>query len=1183
MPQPIIIKQVKEIKFTVFSPEQIKKMSVAKVVTPELYDMDGYPVDGGLMDLRLGAIGPGIRCRTCGSGHKECLGHFGYIELARPIIHIKFMNLIELCLKSTCQECSKIMLAEKDILAKRFDKAKLAKKCPHCGAKQDKIKLEKPTMLYLGKKRIFPTEIRDRLVKISNQDLKYFGIDPDSFRPEWAILTLLLVPPVTARASITLESGERSEDDLTHKLSDILRANQRLWENLNAGAPEVIIEDLWDLLQYHITTYFDNETSQVPPARHRSGQPLKTITERIKGKEGRIRHNLAGKRVNFSARTVISPDPYIKLNEVGVPLEVAKVLTIPERVTETNIEFLRELIKKTEYPCATAIEVDGRKKRITDKLKDQFAEELAVGYVVERHVRDGDIVLFNRHPSLHKQSLMGHFIKVLPGRTFRIHPAVTAPYNADFDGDEMNIHVPQTEEARAEAKTITDIKENMMSPKINSNVYGCVEDAITGLYLLTMSSKIPKKDAIQLLLSSRNEPQDISSKDFLNGKEVVSMIMPKVDFESRTKACKGKECPYYNKCKKSECPNDAYLIVKKGKILSGALDERSLGIGSNTLITEFDRQIGRDETVESIGRLFLLGVMFLTTKGITISLADIQTEDKTNKETSEVINHAEKEVEKIIQSYYDKTLEILPGKSAEESREIKIVQTLNEIRSKSGEIIKKNLRKSNPLYTLMVCGAKGSLLFMTQMAVTVGQQSLWAKRIDIGYDKRTLSFYKQNDFLPRARGFVRSNLLKGLDADEFFFTAITGRDSLMDTALRTPKSGYLYRRLSNALQDIRVEYDGTVRDSNSNIIELQYGEDGIDVTKAHLTDNKMQPAEAAGMLTAQSFGEPGTQMTLRTFHYAGVSEMQVTVGLPRLIEIFDARKEPSTPSMEIYMEREFNNEEEIRKVARKIKEVRLSEVSKRVDIDFTNSKIEITLSKESLKNLYLTPNKIVEGLEKKHIKAKLSTDDRIIIKQKEDPTPGSLYQLKEKLKDMIIAGIKNISQVLPVKRDSGDYVILTAGSNLEEVMTIKGVDKTRTTTNNIHEISLVLGIEAARQAICSEVKKVITNQGLAIDERHIRLMADAMTSSGSVKGTTRIGIIEEKPSVLARASFETPIKHFIGASVTGTKDRLVSVVENLILNQPIPVGTGLPGLLVKLTDQEALVKKHVAPKKKAKK
>ena len=1174
-----IVKQVKEIKFSVFSPENIKKLSVAKVVTPELYDMDGYPVDGGLMDLRLGAIGPGVRCRTCGGSHKECLGHFGFIELSRPVFHIKFIPLIELCLKATCQECSRILLVDKDIKIKKVSKAKLAKKCPHCGAKQEKFKLEKPSMFYIGKKRIFATEIRDRLAKISNEDLKVLSIDPESFRPEWVVLTILLVPPVTARASITLETGERSEDDLTHKLSDILRANQRLWENLNAGAPEVIIEDLWDLLQYHVTTYFDNSISQVPPARHRSGQPLKTITERIKGKEGRIRHNLAGKRVNFSARTVISPDPFLNLNEVGIPYEIAKVLTIPERVTTTNIEFLKKLIRKEDYPCATAIEVEGRKKRITEKLREQFAEELDVGYTVERHIRNGDIVLFNRHPSLHKLSLMGHFVRVTPGKTFKVHPAVTYPYNADFDGDEMNIHVPQTEEARAEAKVITNIDQNLISPKINANVFGCVEDSITGIYMLTITPKISKADAIQLLISSNISLEDIGKlKETLNGKEVVSIALPKVDFECKTKTCKGKECPYYSKCKKEDCPNDAYLSIQKGKIVSGVLDERAMGIGTETdstqtLIMEMDKQIGREKTMDVIKKLFLLGVTYLTKRGLTISLSDIEVGEKTKKESAEVINHAEKNVEAVIESYRNKSIEILPGKSAEETREIKILQILNEIRSKEGEIIKRNLKKTNPTYIMMVCGARGSTLFLTQMALTVGQQALWARRIDIGYKNRTLSLYKENDLRPRARGFVKSNYLDGLKADEFFFTAMTGRDSLMDTALRTPKSGYLYRRLANALQDLRVEYDGTVRDSNSNIIEFEYGEDGIDITKEHLKNNKIEPAEAVGITTAQSFGEPATQMTLNVFHFAGVSEMQVTVGLPRLIEIFDARKEPSTPSMEIYLDSEHNNEDEVKKVAKRIKEVKLTEVAQKIDVDFSNSRIDITLNKDAVKNYLLNINKIVENLEKKNIKAKATSDDRVTIKSKESLTYKELYHLKEKIKQTTISGIKNIKQVLPIKRTNGDFVVLTAGSNLEEIMQIKGVDTERTTTNNVYEISKVLGIEAARQAILNEVRKVIENQGLVIDSRHIRLISDAMTSSGLVKGTTRIGIIEEKPSVLARASFETPIKHFINASVTGTRDKLISVIENLILNQPVPVGTGLPGLLVKLTDQEALVKK----------
>ena len=738
----------------------------------------------------------------------------------------------------------------------------------------------------------------------------------------------------------------------------------------------------------------------------------------------------------------------------------------------------------------------------------------------------------------------------------------------------MNVHVPQTEEARAEAKVIMDINQNLISPKINTNVFGCTEDAITGLYLLTSSPRISKQEAIQLIVSSCNQDIDIGNlKENLSGKEVASLVFPKIDFESKTKACKGKECPYFGKCKKEDCPNNAYLSIKKGKIISGVLDERTMGIESEeSIILQLDKFLGREETMNIIRKLFLMGVSYLTRKGITISLEDIKTGEKAKKDSEDIINKAQKEVDSFIESYHNKTLEILPGKTAEESREIKIIRRLNDIRLKQGEVIKRYLGKTNPAYTMMVCGAGGSVLFLTQMAVTVGQQALWAKRVEIGYNDRTLSFYKENDLSPRAHGFVKSNFLEGLDADEFFFTAMTGRDSLMDKALRTPKSGYLYRRLANALQDIKIENDGTVRDSNSNIIELEYGEDGIDITKEHLEDRKVNPAEAAGIITAQSFGEPGTQMTLRTFHYAGVSEMQVTVGLPRLIEIFDARKEPSTPSMEIYLERDLDNEEDVRKFARKIKEIKLSEVASQINVDFSNQKIEVVLNKESMKDLYMNAGKVAEGLDKKHIKAKVSGDDKLVVKSKENLSYGELYQLKEKIKGTIISGVKNISQVLPVKRENGDNVILTAGSNLEEVMKLKGIDKTKTTTNNIYEISKVLGIEAARQAISLEVRKVIENQGLVIDERHIRLMSDAMTNNGNVKGTTRIGIIEEKPSVLARASFETPIKHFINASIAGVHDKLVSVVENLILNQPVPVGTGLPGLLVKLTDQEALVK-----------
>ncbi|UZE93964.1 MAG: DNA-directed RNA polymerase subunit A' [Candidatus Pacearchaeota archaeon] len=1167
-----IIKQIKEIQFSLFSPEQIKKFGAAKIVTPELYDMDGYPVDGGLMDLRLGAIGPGVRCRTCGGLLKECLGHFGYIELARPVLHIKFLPLIYLCLKATCQECGRILLTEEYIKLKRVDKARTAKKCPYCGTKQEKVKLDKPSSFYIGKKRIFPTEIRERLVRISDSDARVLGINPKSCRPEWAILTLLLVPPVTVRPSITLETGERSEDDLTHKLSDIVRANQRLWENLNAGAPEVIIEDLWDLLQYHSTTFFDNTISHVPPARHRSGQPLKTITERIKGKQGRIRHNLAGKRVNFSSRTIISPDPYIEINDVGVPLEIAKVLTVPERITTSNMGLLSKKIEKTIYPAANSIiRLDGKRKRITEELREQLKEELDIGYLVERHLEDNDIVLFNRHPSLHRMSLMGHFVKVLPGRTFRIHPAATFPYNADFDGDAMNIHVPQTEEARAEAKVLLDVANHLISPKINANVLGCVEDAITGLYLLTSAKNIPREEAIQLLSACGTNIKNIHFKEKVYGREIFSALLPKINFETKSKACKGRGCPYFERCKKENCPYNAYVAIKNGKLISGLIDEKIIGVETNTLTRELDRQAGRKRTIDFLKRVFLLGVLYLTRKGFTISIADIETTDKVKEETKEIIKGAEKKVQKIIASFYDNTLEIIPGKTFEESREIKILQTLNEVRTKVGDSVKKELKKDNPAYIMAVCGSRGSLLFLTQMASTVGQQSLWAKRINFGYNNRTLSFYKERDFAARAGGFIYSNYLNGLKADEFFFTAVTGRDGLMDTALRTPKSGYLYRRLVNALQDLRVEYDGTVRDSNANIIQFEYGEDGIDITKEHLEDNKIAPGEAIGVITAESFGEPATQMTLNVFHFAGVSEMQITVGLPRLIEIFDARKKPSTPSMEIYLERQHNNSGAAKRIAAKIREIKLNDITEEIQVNFSESKINIKLNKKSLRELHLSKEKIISALESKYIRIK-KTDEGLSIKPKEEEDFKGLYKIKEKLKETNVAGVKGISQILIVKRDS-DYIILTAGSNLEDIFKIKGIDKNKVITNNIYEIYNVLGIEAARQAIINEAKKVIEKQSLAINDKHIKLVADAMTSSGSVKGVTRVGIISDKSSILARASFETPIKHFVNASITASTDHLVSVIENLILNQPVPVGTGLPGLLVKITKQEDLARK----------
>jgi len=847
-------KKIKEIVFGVMSPQMIKKMATVKVVTPELYDREGYPVDGGLMDVKMGVIDPGLKCPIDGKKLKDCPGYFGYIELARPVIHINFVKQIYDILRGTCQECGKItvptkkinkVIAELDAFAKKEDYDSMRKtvksvivsarststsKCPHCKAKQTTVKLEKPTTFMENDKRISPIEIRTRLEKVPNEHCRLFGLNPEFVRPEWMVLTIMPIPPVTMRPSITLESGERSEDDLTHKLGDIVRINQRLFENINAGAPEIIIEDLWDLLQYHITTFFDNNIAQIPPARHRSGQPLKTITERISSKEGRIRHNLAGKRTNFSARTAISPDPMLEINEVGVPEAIAMNLSVPERVTEANMAYLKEFIKRgsKEYPgCNYIIRPDGRKKKVTDETKEASLEELQPGYLVERHLMDGDIALFNRQPSLHRMSMMCHKVRVLPGKTLRLNPAVCVPYNADFDGDEMNLHIPQTEEARAEAEILMLVQTQMISPRYGLSIIGCTQDAISGNYLLTKGLKMKYKDAVSLLYRvGIKDFQKLSKKEWVDGKEVFSVLLPD-DFNFRG----------HSKLKPAKLPkpdekHDYNVIIENGKLISGVLDQANLGEGSGLLLRNLHQVYGPDLMIAFMGKMFRIGIEVLLRTGFSVGLSQTDMPEKAIELIDGELTGAVDDVNNMIQNYSDKKLDPYPGRSVEETLELNILERLNNARNKTGKIVQDNADKSASLIVMIDSGARGKNLNLAQMSACIGQQALRGKRIEKGFKERTLSHFKLGELSPDARGFIKDGFKDGMEPHEYFFSAMTGRDSLMDTALRTPKSGYLYRRLANALQDIKVEYDGTVRDAAEKIVQFEYSDDGIDVSKS---------------------------------------------------------------------------------------------------------------------------------------------------------------------------------------------------------------------------------------------------------------------------------------------------------------------------------------------------------------
>lgn len=1260
-------KVVDELYFGIISPQEIRRFSVAEIQTADTYDEDGAPITLGLMDGRLGTLEPRQRCRTCGNTAIRCPGHFGHIELAVPIVHIIFTKIIYNLLRATCRNCGRVLFSTDRIaeirariervreltgtvsnsLYKNTLREAKGKECPHCGASQYKIEFTKPTALHEileeGAQRLTPSMIRERLERIPDDDLKLFGFNPKTARPEWMVLQVLPVPPVYVRPSITLESGIRSEDDLTHKLVDIIRINQRLKENMEAGAPTLIIQDLSELLQYHVTTYFNNEASGIPPARHRSGRALKSLSQRLKGKEGRFRSNLSGKRVDFSARTVISPDPNLDISEVGVPLDIAMRLSIPEKVTLWNLDEMRKLVINgpEKYPGTLyVVRPDGKRIRLEFVAdREKVAEVLEPGFIIERHLRNGDVALFNRQPSLHRMSIMAHYVHVLPYKTFRLHLCVCPPYNADFDGDEMNLHIPQSEEAQTEARLLMQVQDQILSPRFGGPIIGAIRDFITAAYLFTRKSTfLAKEEVCRLLIAAGYtgtlpKPEKKEPEPLWTGKQIFSLFLPKdLNYTLRATVCRG--C---TPCLKEHCPYDAYVVVKDGVLKCGVIDRSSIGAEqSESLLHRIIKDYGAQRGRQFLNRICQLLKLFMTMRGFTYSFDELELSSSVQRKIDHVIQASEERVQELIKAFEDGTLQRLPGQTLTESFEIYVMNELAKARDKSGRIADRAFDIENSGMIMTRTGARGSSLNIGQITACVGQQSVRGKRIMRGYVERALPHFRKGDPAPKARGFVYSCYRSGLDPIEFFFHAMGGREGLVDTAVRTQQSGYMQRRLINALEHLRIEYDGTVRNSIGDIVQFRYGEDGVDPAKSdhgkavnvsrlveqikimsekgkpasqqyvekclerikdQLTpilfeelknelakaglpqegvnqavtltlDNYkralVEPGEAVGIVSAQSIGEPGTQMTLRTFHYAGVREQNVTLGLPRLIEIVDARRTPSTPIMTIYLDREHRkSEEKATEVAREIICTTTEDIAKVMYIDSGQEEVVVELDLTMMEDRGVTLDELESALCLPNCTLRVE-GDHLYFKPKK---PVDLRKLLGRVSKHLVKGVSNIHRVL-VTEEARRWVVRTDGSNLSSVLEVYGVDPMRTITNHIHETAKTLGIEAARNLVIEEAIGVLEEQGLDVDVRHVMLVADIMTETGDVRQIGRHGISGQKASVLARAAFEITVPNIVEAAIMGESDPLRGVTENVIVGQSIPIGTGLVDLYMSTLRRE---------------
>jgi DNA-directed RNA polymerase II subunit RPB1 len=674
-------------------------------------------------------------------------------------------------------------------------------------------------------RELFPSEALEILKRITKDDIYLLGFDPNNAMPDWMIITVLPVPPPSVRPAVIFDNLNSAEDDLTTVLMDIVCENNNIKSLDESGAADHVVQASVSRMQTRISGYFDNSLPNLERLKH-LGRTIKSISERIKGKHGRIRGNLMGKRVDFSARTVITGDASIALDELGVPKSIAHNLTYPESVTPNNKEWLQSLVRGKAFK--KIIRDVGIEIRTYFKVINEF--QLETGDIVERYLIDGDVVLLNRQPSLHKMSMMGHRIRILPYSTFKLNLSVTTPYNADFDGDEMNIHVPQSPETRAELKELMMVPLNIVSPQRSKPVIGIVQDTLLGCSLITRRDVFISKEFFMNICMCLNNwngslpvPAIIKPNQLWTGKQVINLILPKINLWSKSdNVINGDNIDFSY--------NDAYIHISDGELLSGILCKKTLGPTAGGVIHVTWIEYGPELTSLFITNVQMCVTYWLLQYGISIGIGDAVADAATMDKIKNVIAAQKNEVEKIVICYKTREMEPEPGLNQVETFEKSINQVLNKAREDTGKVAQQSLRDTNNMKRMVIAGSKGNNNNISQVIACVAQQNVDGRRIRFGFQGRTLPHFKKGDYGPKAKGFIENSFLTGLEPQEFYFHAMGGREGLIDTAVKTADSGYIQRKLVKALEDLQVKYDGTVRNSIGEIIQFLYGEDGMDGT-----------------------------------------------------------------------------------------------------------------------------------------------------------------------------------------------------------------------------------------------------------------------------------------------------------------------------------------------------------------
>lgn len=889
--QPSPRREIGAINFGILSADEILKMSVCELGSSALSG------NGSVYDPRMG-FSSDVRdkvCITCNLDYEGCPGHYGHIQLPLPIVHpnLKFFKMVSSFVRCICYKCNKLLVTRDQLILNnifkyrrnnRFnrilDKLKKDNTCPECNTPQPKIvqDLKERTLKFVCKNDsrlieipLSTNEIFKMFDNLTNDDVSLLGFDPALIHPRNLIISVLPVIPPCSRPTVVTDSAI-CDDDLTTKYIEIIKHVKKFVEKPNDDMEQMRI---LKSIEFHVSTLFDNSKGL---SKHSTNlKPTSSFRERITGKNALVRSNLMGKRCNQTARTVIGPDPTLRLGQLAVPVEIARNLTVPEVVTSFNKQYLEDLVrsKKANYvirkDTGKRINLEyaltkhgtrliygdvvirngnelkyleqplmllkpGDKIRrgcnselITATFDEDKPFNLQIGDTVERQLRDGDLVLLNRQPTLHRGSMMAKEIVIKPYKTLRFNLASTKSFNADFDGDEMNIHAGQTLEGRAELLTLSATKHNLMTAQSSKPNIVIVQDALLGVYNMTKSNVVITKstffgivnNAIQVdgsgfpcneildrmrHIRSILELKGCKNPGELNGKSVFSFTLP-LDFN------------YENK--NDADPTEHTVRIYKGVLYEGVINKADVGGASNSIIQCLYKEYGKDITATFIDNVQFLVSKWLDIAGFTVGLKDCVASK--GDEIDAVVERCFVEANTVNETTFH------PG-----VREARINATLGKARDIGLKMAKDAMNKNNNFLATVMAGSKGDFFNIAQITGLLGQQTIDGQRLPkhLSNGTRSLPHYPfgklDTDSEYESRGFIRNSFIHGLNPKEFYLHAMTGRDGIINTSVSTARSGYIQRRIVKIAEDISVKYDGTIRNLDNNIYEFAYADCGLD-------------------------------------------------------------------------------------------------------------------------------------------------------------------------------------------------------------------------------------------------------------------------------------------------------------------------------------------------------------------